>query len=85
MALLGASQFSHIRQVLAAMERDGVTHPDLHVAALVHDLGKVLLLTNETPENVIGFTDVAQEAGTAIEFIDDDMLRRSLVVPAVIE
>ena len=54
--LLGASQFVHVKQVLAGMERDGVSDPDLHLVALLHDLGKVLLLTGELPEHVVGTT-----------------------------
>jgi len=51
--LYGASQLIHVRQVLEAMENDGVTDPDLQLAALVHDLGKLLLLYGEDPENVV--------------------------------
>jgi hypothetical protein len=47
------SQFVHVQQVLEAMERQQVSDPDLFVAALVHDIGKVLLLTGEVPENVL--------------------------------
>jgi hypothetical protein len=53
-ALYGASQLVHVRQVVAAMERDGVSDPDLFLAAITHDLGKVLLLGVEAPENVVG-------------------------------
>jgi hypothetical protein len=47
------SQQVHTLQVLEAMEADGVTDRDLLLAALVHDIGKVLLLTGEAPENVV--------------------------------
>jgi hypothetical protein len=47
-----ANQQVHVLQVLEGMERDGVDTPDLVLAALVHDLGKVLLLTNEDPANI---------------------------------
>ncbi len=52
-ALLGLSQLTHVLQVIEGMEKDGVEDQDLLIAALVHDLGKLLLLTDESPENVI--------------------------------
>jgi hypothetical protein len=52
--LFCASQLVHVQQVVAGMERDGVSDPDLLVAAITHDLGKVLLLAGEAPENVVG-------------------------------
>ncbi len=55
--LYGVSQQLHVLQVLAAMEADGVTDPDLITAALIHDVGKVLLLTGEAPENVVCFNE----------------------------
>lgn len=54
--LFCASQFVHVQQILAAMEHNGVQDPDLLLLAIVHDLGKVLLLTAEAPENVVGVT-----------------------------
>jgi hypothetical protein len=51
-SLYCASQLTHVLQVLEAMERDGVADPDMLLAALVHDLGKLLLLEREDPENV---------------------------------
>jgi len=51
--LFGASQQVHILQVLEAMEADGVATPEMVLVALVHDLGKVLLLTDEDPANVV--------------------------------
>jgi hypothetical protein len=47
------SQFIHVQQVVAAMERDGVQDRDLYIAAFTHDLGKVMLLGNEAPEHVV--------------------------------
>jgi Myo-inositol oxygenase len=55
--LHGASQHLHVLQVLAAMEADGVTDSDLLLAALLHDVGKLLLLIGEPPENVVCFND----------------------------
>ena len=52
-SLFGVSQQLHVLQVLAAMETDGVTDRDLLAAALIHDVGKVLLLAGEAPENVV--------------------------------
>jgi predicted HD phosphohydrolase len=48
------SQLVHVQQVLAGMERDRMGDADLILAAVVHDLGKVLLLTGEAPEHVVG-------------------------------
>jgi inositol oxygenase len=49
-------QLVHTQQVVAGMERDGVRDPDMLLAAITHDLGKVLLLTAEAPEHVVGMT-----------------------------
>jgi predicted HD phosphohydrolase len=51
--LYGASQQMHVRQMLAAMEEDGTATPDMVLVALIHDIGKVLLLTGEDPANVV--------------------------------
>ncbi len=51
--LIHTNQLVHTLQVLEGMEQDGVTDPDLLFAAAVHDLGKVLLLTSEAPENIV--------------------------------
>ena len=51
--LLCASQGVHALQILDGMHRDGITDPDLVVAALIHDIGKLLLLTGEDPANVV--------------------------------
>jgi hypothetical protein len=48
-----ASQLTHVKQILAAMEASGVDDPDMIVAAVTHDLGKILLLEGEAPENVV--------------------------------
>jgi hypothetical protein len=53
MRLFCGSQFVHLQQILAAMEQNGVTDPDLLLLAVIHDLGKVLLLQGEAPENVV--------------------------------
>jgi hypothetical protein len=52
-ALYCTSQFIHVQQLVAAMERDGVRDPDFYIAAFTHDLGKVMLLANEAPEYVV--------------------------------
>ena len=48
-----ATQLIHVEQILTGMESDGITDEDMFLAALTHDLGKVLLLVGETPENVV--------------------------------
>jgi hypothetical protein len=54
--LFCTSQWVHVQQVLAAMERDRIADPDLHLMALLHDLGKVLLLAGAAPDHVVGST-----------------------------
>ncbi len=54
-ALYCTSQLVHTLQVLEGLERDGIRDRDFLIAGLVHDLGKVLLLTGEAPENVVCF------------------------------
>jgi hypothetical protein len=51
--LFCASQQVHVLQMLEAMEQDQTATPNMVLAALVHDLGKVLLLTGEDPANVV--------------------------------
>lgn len=51
--LYAASQQMHVLQILEAMESENAATDELVLAALVHDLGKVLLLTDEAPENVV--------------------------------
>jgi hypothetical protein len=48
------SQLTHTLQVLESMENAGITDEDMHLAALLHDLGKLLALTGEAPENIFG-------------------------------
>lgn len=55
--LFCTSQLVHVFQILDEMEADGVANDEFILAALVHDLGKVLLLVGERPENVVGFND----------------------------
>jgi hypothetical protein len=64
-----ASQLIHLQQILATMEHNGVEDRELLLLALVHDLGKVLLLNNELPEFVVGGnTPVAiDENGTGLD------------------
>ena len=52
-ALYGASQHLHVLQIIDAMEAENAASDDMLLVALVHDLGKVLLLTDEAPENVV--------------------------------
>jgi inositol oxygenase len=48
-----ASQEVHVLQILDGMDHDGITDPDLVLTALIHDIGKLLLLTREDPANVV--------------------------------
>jgi hypothetical protein len=55
--LCGTSQLLHVLQILDAMEREGSATEELVLAALLHDLGKILLLVGEAPENVVCFNE----------------------------
>ena len=48
-----ASQQMHLLQMIEAMEDRNVATPEMLLVALVHDLGKTLLLTDEAPENLV--------------------------------
>lgn len=50
------SQEVHVLQMLEGMERDGITDPDMLLAAIIHDMGKPLLIPHEPPE-YIGFNN----------------------------
>ena len=50
--LFCTSQLVHVLQMLDAMADDEADVPDLVLAALIHDCGKVLLLSGEDPANV---------------------------------
>lgn len=69
MRLYGASQFMHLQQILATMEYNGIDNRDLLLLAIVHDLGKVLLLGDELPEHIVGLpTPIGiDEAATGLE------------------
>lgn len=54
--LFCGSQFVHAQQVFAAMQANGVDDVDMLLLALIHDLGKVVLLANAAPEDVVGVT-----------------------------
>lgn len=51
--LYGASQQLHVLQIIDAMEVEGTATEEMLLLALLHDLGKVLLLAGEAPENVV--------------------------------
>lgn len=55
------SQYMHVNQIIAAMEQDGQLDDDMLLLALLHDLGKVAMLANEAPENVVCFTEPVEE------------------------
>lgn len=51
--LLCTSQQMHVLQMIDAMEAEGTASDEWLLVALVHDIGKVLLLAGEAPENVV--------------------------------
>jgi len=54
-SLMCTSQLLHVQQILEAMEQDGVQDRDLFLVALLHDIGKVMLLAKAAPEHVVGY------------------------------
>ena len=65
-----ASQLVHVLQVLDAMVADGNVDEDLLLVALFHDLGKVLLLTDEDPANVVCLNHrISGEVGAGLEHL----------------
>jgi hypothetical protein len=48
-----ASQLVHILQIIDAMKADSVLNDEFLLMAIIHDLGKLLLLTNEDPANIV--------------------------------
>ncbi|CAB4724036.1 MAG: hypothetical protein F2934_00810 [Actinobacteria bacterium] len=67
-ALGAASQLTHVLQTLEMMIADGVTDEDLLLVAIVHDIGKVLLLTDEDPANVVCMNRfISGEPGAGLE------------------
>lgn len=51
--LYSVSQWVHTLQVIEGMENDGIDDEELFLAAWLHDVGKLLLLTDEDPANVV--------------------------------
>jgi predicted HD phosphohydrolase len=51
--LWAISQLTHTTQVVESMEKDGVIDEELLITAWLHDLGKLLLLTDEDPANIV--------------------------------
>ena len=66
--LFCASQHLHVLQIIDAMEAEGTATEEFLLVALVHDLGKVLLLTGESPENVVCMNrPISGEPGAGLE------------------
>ncbi len=51
-SLFCGSQQLHVLQIIDAMEAEGTATEEWLLVTLLHDIGKVLLLTGEAPENV---------------------------------
>jgi hypothetical protein len=70
-ALQCTSQYMHVCQILAAMERDEKLDDTMMLAALLHDLGKVVMLAGEAPDHVVCFTEPVegQEPGCGLDSI----------------
>lgn len=56
--LYGVSQWIHTLQVLDGMEKDNIQDPEILLAGILHDVGKILLLFGELPENVVCDNDL---------------------------
>ncbi len=52
-SLGGVSQLIHSLQTIESMENEGIKDRDFLFAGLVHDMGKLLLLMDEVPENIV--------------------------------
>ena len=52
--LFRASQLTHTLQVLESMEKAGITEKEFLATTLIHDLGKLAVLTGESWENLEG-------------------------------
>jgi hypothetical protein len=52
--LWSTSQWVHVVQLLAALEVLGNDDPDFALIAMLHDMGKLVMLTGEAPENIYG-------------------------------
>ena len=63
------SQYMHVCQILAGMEQDGELDESMLMTALLHDLGKVVLLAGEAPDNVVCYTQPVEEreAGVGLD------------------
>jgi hypothetical protein len=57
------SQLVHALQVVDALQEAGVDDPDLVVAALFHDVGKLLLSVADDPAHVVGPTRMLGDGG----------------------
>jgi hypothetical protein len=56
--LMNVNQEVHTLQILEAMASDGVDDESLFLAAVLHDIGKVLALVGEDPANIFGNTSL---------------------------
>jgi predicted HD phosphohydrolase len=67
--LFGASQQLHALQIIDAMEAEGTATEEWLLVALLHDIGKVMLLAGEAPENVVCMNRpiAASEPGCGLE------------------
>lgn len=66
--LFCVSQQMHVLQIIDAMEAEGTATEEFLLVALVHDLGKALLLTGESPENVVCMNrPISGEPGAGLE------------------
>ncbi len=52
------SQEVHVLQIIDAMETDGMASEEFVLAAMLHDIGKVVLLEGEPAENVVYMNEV---------------------------
>jgi len=59
-------QLKHTLQVLDSMDDAGVRDEDMRLAAVLHDLGKLLYLTGEAPENVFGMKSPIGDAAPGV-------------------
>ena len=62
----GVHQLTHTLQTLESIENAQITDEDMRIAVVLHDLGKLLSLTGEVPENIFGMKSPIGEYASGV-------------------
>jgi len=66
--LFAVSQLTHTLQVVSSMLMNNINDEDLLITAWLHDIGKLLLLTDEDPSNIVCLNYVIEgELGSGLD------------------